>query len=155
MQVLLLGQLVSGEAVIRVVFKEGGPRPHDTRLTSRKLLVEEILERGAFEADLSMASSHPQPEGEYRIWVARGRWAKLGNPVYLARCQRQSGFSTVENRDVYKVDPWDLVRVSRGTGKTPLDQACRCHTVVRALLTHGCCSPHRFKGAQTGQIYLG
>lgn len=146
MQVFLLGQLVFGEVVIRVVFKEGGLRFYDIRLIFRKLFVEEIFERGAFEVDLFMVFSYLQLEGEYRIWVVRGRWVKFGNFVYLVRCQRQSGFFIVENRDVYKVDLWDLVRVSRGIGKIFLDQVCRCYIVVRVFFTYGCCSLYRFKG---------
>jgi len=53
-QALLLSQLVSGEAVSRVVLKEGDPRPYHTRLASRKLPVGEIIERGVFAGDLSM-----------------------------------------------------------------------------------------------------
>ena len=53
-QALLLSQLVSGEAVSRVVLKEGDPRLYHTRLASRKLPVGEIIERGVFAGDLSM-----------------------------------------------------------------------------------------------------
>lgn len=45
---------MSGEAVSRVVLKEGDTRPYHTGLASRKLPVGEIIERRVFVGDLSM-----------------------------------------------------------------------------------------------------
>lgn len=50
-QGVLLGQSVSDETVLRVILKED-PRPYRRRLASRKLLVEQIVHRGPFRADL-------------------------------------------------------------------------------------------------------
>lgn len=55
-QDLLIGQSVSGEALLRVVFKENSTHYHRS-LASRKLLVEEIMGRGALKADLHMEKS--------------------------------------------------------------------------------------------------
>ena len=132
-QALLLSQLVSGEAVLRVILKERGPRPYHTRLALRKWLIEEIIERRAFGADLSMRESRQEKSVETR-WPEVDE--PLGNPVYLVRCQKQSGFCTVGNRDVCKVDPWDPARVLKDTGKTPLDQVYGCQAGVRALTIH-------------------
>ena len=117
--------------------------------------MEEILERRAFGADLFMKESRQEKS------VETG-WPEVdepfGNPVYLVRCRKQSGFCTVGNRDVRKVDPWDSARVLRDTGKTPLDQVYVCHAVVRALTIHHprLLAPHVVsKGSQTGQIDSG
>ena len=50
-QVLLLGRVVSAEAVLRMVLQEGGPRAYHRRLASRKLFPEETIESGTFRAD--------------------------------------------------------------------------------------------------------
>ena len=107
-------------------------------------------------AHISSIHGKPQPEEQCRDQVPEVD-EQGGNPVYLVMCLKHRGFFTVGNKDVCKVNLWDQARVSRNTGKTPLDQVCRCRAMERALTIHHpwCWQPHWFEGAQTGQIYLG
>lgn len=44
----------------------------------------------------------------------------------------------VWDRDVCTADAWDLGKVLRDTGQTPLGQVCGCRAVWKALLVHHC-----------------
>ena len=116
---------------------------------------------GRWESDMTEHTFLLSMEKPSQKSSAETRWPEVdeqgGNSVYLVMCLKHRGFFTVGNKDMCKVNLWDQARVSRNTGKTPLDQVCRCRAMERALTIHHpwCWQPHWFEGAQTGQIYLG
>ena len=132
--------------------------------------LENSMDRGAWRATV-----HGAAESQTRLsthffypWKSPARRAvqrpsgqkwmsRVGSLFNLVRCLKHRGFFTVGNKDVCKVNLWDPARVSRNTGKTPLDQVCRCRAMERALTIHHpwYWQPHWFEGAQTRQIYLG
>ena len=112
---------------------------------------------GCWESDMTEHTLILSMEKPSQKSSAETRWPQVdeqgGSPGHLVRCLKHCGFFTVGNRDAHKVNLWDPARVSRDTGKTPLDQVCRCRATVRALTRH-----HPwcwFEGAQTGQIWAG
>lgn len=63
-QALLLWQSVVGEAALWTVLKGGSPRSYRMRTLFRKLLIEEIIKRGALEADVSIEESRQRESVE-------------------------------------------------------------------------------------------